>query len=446
MKTVIAIVCAVFSLFGAELIIYEENADKDQAINLVIVAEGYTASEKATFQQDITTFSNAIFSDPMMAAYRSYHNIYGVFVASNQSGADDPNGGVTRDTYFDAKYNTAGIDRLLTCNSSRVQQVVNSVIPEADAIMVSVNYQKYGGSGGAIATSSSGAPEIAAHEIGHSFVGLKDEYDYTANYIPYEGINATAKTTWATIRWNYWIDQSTPLPTPETSQWGSTVGIFEGANYQATGWYRPQLNCRMKSNGRDLCAVCAEAWLLQIYDLVSPIKTSSHPSGSSVTLDGTNELTVEVHNSTDATVVTEWYIDGEMVATGSSLSQLAKNGTYTVKAIVRDTTALVREDPSGLLVDSLQWSVTYTGGVAVDSDAVALKSGLTLHDGVLHLQGDRRNLQAVKLFSLQGKLLWNQDFSGRTVSVALPQSLARGYHILQVNHNNRVETRQILLP
>lgn len=445
MKGVLVVITMVFALFGAELVIYEENADKDKAINLVIVAEGYTAGEKATFNRDIATFANAIFSDPMMAKYRTYHNIYGVFVASNQSGADDPNGGVTRDTYFDAKYNTAGIDRLLTCNSTRVQQVVNSVIPEADAIMVSVNYHKYGGSGGAIATSSSGAPEIAAHEIGHSFVGLKDEYDYTANYIPYEGINATAKTSWSTIRWNYWIDQSTPLPTPETSQWGSTVGIFEGANYKATGWYRPQLNCRMKSNGKNLCAVCAEAWLLQIYDLVSPIKSASHQSGSTVTLDGTNELSLETHNPTNATVVTEWYVDGEKMATGASLSQLAENGTYSVKAVVRDTTALVRKDPSGLLVDSLQWSVVYTGGVAVATEAIALREGFTLRNGVLHLEGRLRNLQAVRILSLQGKELWSQEFAGRTVSVALPDCFAKGYHIVQVLHNGKVESRQMVL-
>lgn len=445
MKQLLLIFVSVLFVFGAELIVFEENAPKDQAVNLVIVAEGYTASEKATFQQDLQTFSNAIFSDPMMAAYRSYHNIYGVYVASNQSGADDPNGGITRDTYFDATYNSFNIDRLLTCNSSRVQQEVNKVIPEADAIMVSVNYHKYGGSGGAIATSSSGAPEIAAHEIGHSFVGLKDEYDYTANYVPYEGINATAKTTWATIRWNYWIDQSTPLPTPETSQWGSTVGIFEGANYQATGWYRPQLDCRMKSNGRDLCAVCAEAWLLQIYDLVSPIKSASHSQGATVTLDGTNELSVETHNSKNSTVITEWYVDGEMFQSGGALKTLTNNGTYNVKAVVRDTTQLVRNDPSGLLVDSLSWTVIYTGGVAVGEKLTGVIDKIDVKGNHLQLEGKYRSLQKVTLLNVQGRSLWTQEFSGRTASLTIPtQGIANGQHFLRIEGEDFVENQRIM--
>jgi len=39
----------------------------------------------------------------------------------------------------------------------------------------------------------------------------------------------------------------------------SVVGAFEGANYEATGYYRPQMQCLMFDRSEAFCAVCAEA-------------------------------------------------------------------------------------------------------------------------------------------------------------------------------------------
>lgn len=364
MKQLLILLLFFLAVSSQELITFEENGHKDSSINVVIVAEGYTAGEKSKFETHIGSFVRAIFSDPVLANYRSYHNIYGVFVASNESGADDPNGGVYRDTYFDATYNTGGIDRLLTANGIRANQVVNNLLPEQDMIMISVNYNKYGGSGGPISVSAFSAPEIAAHEIGHSFVGLKDEYDYTANYTPYEGINATAKTSWGDIRWNSWIERSTPLPTPETQNYADVVGIFEGANYKASGWYRPELNCRMKSNGVDLCAVCSEAWILRLYELIPPLKRTTHPSGTAVDL--TREtLTVLPREPVNRSVIVEWFIEGELVHTGPTLPAEAAGVELLVSAVLRDTTDYVRNDPSELLKETLTFTVTGTGDAAL---------------------------------------------------------------------------------
>ena len=37
------------------------------------------------------------------------------------------------------------------------------------------------------------------------------------------------------------------------------VGAFEGGNYQAEGFYRPQQNCLMFTRTEAFCVVCAEA-------------------------------------------------------------------------------------------------------------------------------------------------------------------------------------------
>ena len=51
---------------------------------------------------------------------------------------------------------------------------------------------------------------------------------------------------------------------------GSAIGAFEGANYEATGYYRPALNCTMFTRHDEFCAVCAEA-IEEMIDLYSGV-------------------------------------------------------------------------------------------------------------------------------------------------------------------------------
>ena len=37
------------------------------------------------------------------------------------------------------------------------------------------------------------------------------------------------------------------------------VGAFEGANYSATGYYRPQMQCLMFTRADAFCSVCRDA-------------------------------------------------------------------------------------------------------------------------------------------------------------------------------------------
>ena len=48
----------------------------------------------------------------------------------------------------------------------------------------------------------------------------------------------------------------------------NTVGAFEGANYEATGYYRPQMQCIMFDRSEQFCSVCRAA-ILKIIDLYS---------------------------------------------------------------------------------------------------------------------------------------------------------------------------------
>ena len=61
-------------------------------------------------------------------------------------------------------------------------------------------------------------------------------------------------------KWKNLVDDSTPIPTPATSDFENKVGAFEGGGYVQKGIYRPMLNCTMRSRSSNgFCDVCKKA-------------------------------------------------------------------------------------------------------------------------------------------------------------------------------------------
>ena len=102
-----------------------------------------------------------------------------------------------------------GIDRLIRCNDGDVVTEVNALIPEADGIMVLVNDPVYGGSGGFTYATSYTEGEtgemVASHELGHSLIGLWDEYDYGYDAGYNGGPNCSAEGDGSS--WAHWLGQ-----------------------------------------------------------------------------------------------------------------------------------------------------------------------------------------------------------------------------------------------
>ncbi len=253
--------------------------------NIAILGDGYRANELNKFHTDVDNFLNTLQSTPPYGDVWCGINVFRIDVVSNQSGADDPaacgGSGTMVATYFDATFCTGGIQRLLTVNDATVANVVNAQLPQAHVMMVVVNTNEYGGSGGAVATFStaSGASDIGIHETGHTAFGFADEYDYwsdcsEAGHDHYAGgeppqPNVTANTNWPTLKWGSLVAATTALPTmanPDCTKCdgraspvpAGTVGAFEGADYFKCGAYRPEHNCKMRQLGQPFCAVCRQ--------------------------------------------------------------------------------------------------------------------------------------------------------------------------------------------
>lgn len=357
------------------------NTPPTHAYNVVILSEGYTSAQLPQFLAAATNAVNTLFSVQPFKEYRPACNAFAIAIASAQSGSDHPVASISRDTYFNSSYDPVG-DYIITIpagssGQGKVDALLQTFLPDSDLSILLVNDLIPGGSDGAsntAITASGSVSDIMVHEIGHVAAGLGDEY--TLPYPGYPDIeepNTTRETNRASIKWNAWIAPETPVPTPTT--YPGVIGLFEGAHYHATGWYRPKLNCRMRSPSTTaFCEVCNEALLLAIYRQVRPIRAYSPVAPSiSLTSNAPAQFTVSVLQPASHTLSIQWLTNGIAVPaqtniTLSCLPQSLFPGDNSISVTVADQTDMVRNDPESLLTQSIAWTVHVTlPGLTLDT-------------------------------------------------------------------------------
>lgn len=326
-------------------------------VNIAILSEAYTVDQFPFFRQNATNLTLSILSEPALADYKNLFNFYGIEVASNENGADHPNLGIYKDTYFGATYYYYNIDRLLVVvQAYKATAILNSLLPERDAIIFSVNDPQYGGSGGYNLTTSVHplATEIVRHEMGHSYAGLGDEYSSPyPGYPSTEEPNTTTNQNRNTLKWGVWVKPSTPIPTPTSD--GEDIGLFEGAHYFYSGWFRPKLDCKMKSLGQPFCEVCAEKMILSTYYGLKIIE-NHFPASSTFSLPPEG-VSLSINQLIPTNFVQYiWFINDTAISTNTSLTVQSSNvnlGTNKIQVLVRDGSPRLRAN----IEDRFEWTV-----------------------------------------------------------------------------------------
>ena len=264
MKKLILSIALLFSISGILAQTFEVDTismtgDIEDRINMVFLSDGYQEHELDKFIADVNWMMNAIFDREPYPAYRNYFNVFAIKVPSEVSGAaDDPSSLINN--YFGSTFNWANIWRLVVpAHSGKVQSVLRENFPEYDQVMMLVNDNRYGGSGGWISTNTThtDGPEICIHEMGHSFASLGDEYWAGAQYAR-EKVNMTQESNPEEVKWARWIGYR-------------STGVY--AHSESPSWYRPHQNCQMRYLKRQFCPVCQEAINSKILNLTSPIKS-----------------------------------------------------------------------------------------------------------------------------------------------------------------------------
>ncbi|GEM_PF-2278820 len=366
-------ILAIFLIFWmGKLVVAETNTtavlyhgNPSNRVNIVFVGDGYQTSEITQYAATVNRIVNDIFLQTPFRQYKRYFNVYRVDLISNQSGSDHPEMGLYADTALDSYYNCYGQQRLICADPAKVYEAVASAPSAADIIFVVVNDSEYGGSGGpfSIISKHSLTSEIAMHETGHSFGRLADEYfSPMQSYSGPEPAapNLTIEIDWANIKWNHWLDNFAPLPT--TQKIFGVPGLYEGGLYHEFNIYRPTLNSKMRTLGMPFQSINAEQLVLRTYDRVSPIDTAI-PAQRIVTIPPGQEKIFTVlsmrPNHPDMSV--QWFLDDIPLGIDSNVSLYSSDlagGINLLRAEVRDNSPLVRHDPTNLLMDSSEWTVT----------------------------------------------------------------------------------------
>ena len=349
----------------------------ENRINVAILGDGYIREELGKYANDVKRLLAGFFGDQPFADYAAYFNVRRVDVVSNESGADHPAQNVYRDTALGAHYDCGDIRRLICVDYGAVIDVLDRslAVNARDIVMVLVNDDEYGGSGGAFGVASTHelSAELMLHELGHSFGLLADEYGGGGpacdNTVEPPVVNVTRESTAASIKWSYWIEPGTSVPATDTRP--GVVSAYEGALYCDSGLYRPTFDSKMRSLSKPFEQVNTEQLIRRIYNFVSPIDAVS-PTTTELRSEGCESLEFAVKTPGDlhalpGTIRSSWSINGEVVATESSLtvgSCLLPVGMNRIEVEVRDVTTAVRRDFDDALVERFRWDLetTVSGG------------------------------------------------------------------------------------
>jgi len=242
--------------------------------NFVVIGDGFAnnAADQNLFNNYVaTTVISQFFALDIHPEVLNAINIFRINTFSTQSGITlvDANGLVTTAVDTALSYRYSGVwNRCWMEPSPGTQALLNTdiaaLVPEADGIAVVLNIPNFGGCArsGHFAVTRTTSAATFAHEFGHFFGGLGDEYfcpAASATCLAYAGPargeqNLTISTSGNTVKWREWIPSWRPTPTApaQVADAAEDIGIFAGTttgNAQWwTGMYRPSNNARMNSN------------------------------------------------------------------------------------------------------------------------------------------------------------------------------------------------------
>ncbi len=343
-------------VFPVETIL--DNGLANKRVKYVFLSDGYQSGELPNFITQVNAFKDNIFTQTPFKEYRNFFNFYAIKVPSTDSGCNHPRNAtditegdhpaLAVNTYFNSTFDYAGIHRLVVPqNNTAIVNVMANNFPSYNQIFIFANSTFYGGSGGSYATSTvnGSANEIAIHEIGHSFGLLADEYLIGGQG---ERANRTKTTDAATIKWKNWLGTD-------------NVGIYP---IGVEGWQRPHQNCKMQFLGVPFCAVCREAFVNRIYQLVSPIY-SYLPTSTTLSVNTTTTFSADLTLPIPNTLKTEWKLNGVSIASGTATVNITPaqlgTGTNTLTLYVTDETPLSRSYlPNTGYVFSQTWTLSKT--------------------------------------------------------------------------------------
>lgn len=325
-------------------------ADRERGRRLLILSEGYTAGRQDAFLDDAAAVVDHMRRVDPWGAYARLFHVDASFVPSVDGGIDRAPRTDEVDSAFGCFYGCGGLDRLICCRERDIVDHAAAVAPDADGILLLIDDEPYGGSGGFVfATSYNGAfmEQVALHELSHALVLLWDEYDYDIPGQPHgdPGPNCAPPAS-DPLPWEPWLGED-------------GVDAFPVCSF--TTWLRPTDNaCIMRELQDRYCPVCREHVVQSLYASrgAGPLHSVEPAPGSLlVTPQAPLRLSADAVSPPDVSLWT-WRLDGEVLSTsGPDLDLGCPHEARRLVLTVEDLTPWVRSDDPFPLIDEVVWSL-----------------------------------------------------------------------------------------
>ncbi len=299
------------------------NGNPAKMVDVLIVGDGFTASETGDFKKYAAELTENMFAVSPFKEFKNRFNVWAINIPSPESGTSRPSNGTFRWSRIGATYDAFRSERYILAFDNQALREIAQYAPY-EFLIILTNSETYGGGGifgqyTTVAAKNEWRQYLMIHEFGHHFAALADEY-YTSPVAYNEAMgskpepwepNVTALQNPQELKWKAFVRPETPLPTgwpkkefetfqkknqaerkklrrenrPEhemselfrreqefcenlfaVSPNHDKIGAFEGANYEATGYFRAQINCLMFTRYDKFCRICREG-IKQVIDL-----------------------------------------------------------------------------------------------------------------------------------------------------------------------------------
>jgi len=182
-------------------------------IDVVLMGDGYTASQRDLFVSDITRLVKEMFEDITFKSYLPLFNIWALYRPSTDSGIGS--GGVPKNTAF-GLYRDGTELRGIYCSKTSTARSACTATGACDFPTLIGNDPYYGGLGGEFTISTSSVNSgtvVLRHEMGHNFGQVGEEYDGGSAYF-----GANSAGTVNSLQWTAWLTDPSRLVAEQSLQ------------------------------------------------------------------------------------------------------------------------------------------------------------------------------------------------------------------------------------
>ena len=226
-------------------VIHKTGDDKENFV-IVIMGDGYTASQQDQFLEDATQKARGMLTWSPYREYSDRINIYAVQAVSNEAGIG-VYGGKSPDTYFHVKvygkaagFTNGGDERAKALRTELEENYLDEGANVGTIHILCNDTGSYGASVNPLFSFSTNSEDnsdgmVMAHETAHSIGGLGDEYERYTNK-----------------------PNMSDTTDPEKIKWSKMLG-FRGIGITNAGTdtaFAPSRECMMRWLGQPFCEVC----------------------------------------------------------------------------------------------------------------------------------------------------------------------------------------------